>query len=165
MRAGEQEPDGGVAAFAQAYARVHDPFADRVALLDAMGLDEGRWGGIEAHWFAEMARRHRAGDPSLGEKFRAAFAEARAALAAERQRAGAAMRLERSGAAVPVIADSTVVGVARLGPALPFKGSHPRPPPSEVDAAAAPRFNAEETAALSQRPVMTTLPFKVKKDD
>jgi hypothetical protein len=154
---GEEED---VAAFARAFARVTDPFAERATLLAEMRLDEPQWRALEQRWFGEIARRERAGDRTLAGRFRAAYVEARDAIAADRREAIEEPAVDEPREATPFVVDTTVPGIPRLEPALPFKGSRQSAPLSPPEDPADTRANVDATLLLEETPVIESLPFK-----
>jgi hypothetical protein len=158
-----------VTAFAQAAARLADPFANRALLLAELGLTEAGWQALQRRWHEAMRNGANGCDRLLAEAFREAFVAERERLMALRsaQRLGDARedRLVAPMTAPASVVDATGTSVPALKPALPFRGQSPAQEAYSSALAEAPADTGETAIveALSESGVVGALPWDRRK--
>jgi hypothetical protein len=124
-----------LALFAALSAQLSDPFADRGAVLGAVGLDAARFRQLEEHWMRRFAEE---GGERMADSFAVSFAEKRRELATP---VGGATEADIAPCCGPCFLSAQPqpwrAEAARVGldtPAEPFQ-ARPSPPPPAVPSA------------------------------
>jgi hypothetical protein len=149
-------PIVSLATYAQAVARLAQPFARPDAELQALGLDAARYEQASREWAAALRAQ-----PTLRREFSLLYREEALALAGS----GFGSRAGAAAPPVPPNPDETALGtVPALGPILPFVAGAFRPVTEPSPARARPHSepNPDETQALGIV-LEETLPFARKK--